>query len=34
MGDMLTGIANWLGDNPTVFVFVLGLTIGYILGKR
>lgn len=34
MADMLTGIANWLGDNPTVFIFILGMAIGYFLGKR
>jgi hypothetical protein len=34
MSDILTGITSWLGDNPIVFVFVLGVVVGYFLGKR
>lgn len=34
MGDMLTGLASWLGKNPEVLIFVIGFVTGFFVGKR
>lgn len=34
MGDMLSDLAEWLGKNPEILILLIGLAIGYFLGKR
>lgn len=34
MGDMLSDLAKWLGSNPEILIFLIGLALGFFLGKR
>lgn len=34
MDQVVNGIIGFLQDNPAFFTLVIGIVIGYILGKR